>query len=423
MKEKRKVSGLRKKAEELYLKPEDEKERQTKDQTKPFYKELKRMVFNGEIIHINVNGPVRSGKSTLIIELGRRILEMVNDHNKTNKEFTINNIARDQQEYSKKLRDHTLNNTVIVVDEWNALEEGGENATIEKQLLSNINDVQAVRYIHTIAASPSEEMNINSEIYLEVIPADKTGKGIKPIRSLLYYNLYRGGQRFKILLGYIDTEVEELIKNWLKIKRIFYKAKQEEWEEEKKQEIMKKGRKEYYKIFRTKKEEKRVKEAREKDFYIEYMIRKSKKIDLLNKEGIFRNRDLQYAVLRKEVVDKLKKLAKLGSLTRDIIGNYIMMVASKHKIPFTILGNEREVAKTASILSLWRSYFKTLKQLNNIKTRILKAKKPEIREAYKEKKMFLEGALKDLEQGIRMQEEELDRLCSLKEEYDRIESE
>jgi len=417
------VSGLRKKAEELYLEAEDEKRRQVIDQTIPFLKELKKMIFNGEIIHINVNGTVRSGKSTMIIKLGQIVIGLVNEYNKTNKKFGIRNIARDQQEYSQKLRDHMLSNTVIVVDEWNALEEGGENSTIEKQLLINVNDVQAVRYIHTISASPTNEMNSNSEIYLEVIPLDKTGGTIRPVRSLLYYNLYRGGQRYKILLGYVDINVEELIRNWLKIKKRFYKSNEEDYTEEEIRKMKKENGKFFENLMKTEEDIKIIESGRKKDFYIEYMIRKSQKIDLLNKEGIFRSRDLEYAVLRKRVIEKLRRLMKLGSLTRDIIGSYIMTEASRLKIPFTILGNEREISKTSSILSLWGSYFRTLSSLNGIKTRLLKTVNPLVKEALLEKKEFQERALKDLQEGIEMQEEELDRLCKLKAKYDKIESE
>ena len=111
--------------------------------TGKFFYELEKMIESGELINININGQVRKGKSTLAIQLGRHIMGVINKAGLNPTKFGIGNIARDQQELSKKMRNPKLFNTVMVVDEYNELELTGENSTIEQTLLNQYSDVQA----------------------------------------------------------------------------------------------------------------------------------------------------------------------------------------------------------------------------------------------------------------------------------------
>ena len=64
-------------------------------------------------------------------------------------------------------------NDIILTDEQNELEKGGENATTEQQLRSVFSDVQAGRYIHRISVSPDEIIDGNSDIWVETIGIDE----------------------------------------------------------------------------------------------------------------------------------------------------------------------------------------------------------------------------------------------------------
>jgi len=103
-----------------------DEEIRTIDMTEEFWNELKEIYEAGEIINININGLPTKGKSTIGGEIATYIVEKL-----IHKSISIHNIARDQQEFSKMMRDPKLNNTCILIDEWNELESTGENATIE----------------------------------------------------------------------------------------------------------------------------------------------------------------------------------------------------------------------------------------------------------------------------------------------------
>ena len=52
----------------------------------------------------------------------KELIELLKKHKKREKgKFGIKNIARDQQEYSKIMRDPDIQNTVILTDEMNEL--------------------------------------------------------------------------------------------------------------------------------------------------------------------------------------------------------------------------------------------------------------------------------------------------------------
>ena len=93
--------------------------------TEDFYDEIENMVRDGEIIIGNINAKMRLGKSTLAIALGVHTFNLLKKYNfrKKNEKFTMRNIARDQQEKSKMMRDPNLQYTCIVTDESNELEE------------------------------------------------------------------------------------------------------------------------------------------------------------------------------------------------------------------------------------------------------------------------------------------------------------
>ena len=83
------------------------------NRTRLFWNELQAHINNNELINITINGQVRLGKSTAGFAIGQKILEMLNKKQGTHKQFNMDNIARDQQEYSKMMRNPKLTQTMI----------------------------------------------------------------------------------------------------------------------------------------------------------------------------------------------------------------------------------------------------------------------------------------------------------------------
>ena len=102
------------------------------DMTSEFWKEIEAEIKNDELVNININAKVRMSKSTSGIAIGAQIFNLLKKHKKRKDgEYGINNIARDEQEYSKLMRDPNTAFTVIVTDEINEMENTGENVTLQ----------------------------------------------------------------------------------------------------------------------------------------------------------------------------------------------------------------------------------------------------------------------------------------------------
>lgn len=154
--------------------------------------------------------------------------------------FTIENIARDEQEKSKKMRNPELMHDVIVVDEKNSLEsKTGENVVVENEQRRVFSDVQAGRYIHSVYICPDGDMDENADIKLVVRNREK---GL--IHAKLFYKLDGNW----LILGKVVVDVSKTIKNWLSVEPIFMRFK-----------------KTY-----SKKDEEFIEEWRKKDFYISF---------------------------------------------------------------------------------------------------------------------------------------------------------
>ena len=279
----------------------DESEIEKIDMTEILEREEELMIKNGEIILENVNAKMRLGKSTMAMARALRIFGLLKKYKKQPKsaQFGIKNIARDDQEFSKLMRNPDLQNTVIVTDESNELEQTGENVTVENALKQVFSDVQAGRYIHRISCSPKGVLDPNTDIMLSVIAIDKQ---TKVTRAKLYYRFNEGGAEYTQLLGFVDTYVGHLLKEWETVKQVFIKTN------------------------KTKKEQKLVDTAKKNSWYVLYMFKKYEKMELITKEGIFRPRMLDYAKIILAVTNELKPLCKISSLINsNIIRNYIKL--------------------------------------------------------------------------------------------------
>lgn len=387
-----KVNTLAYIANEHIKKLTDESEIETQDLTDVFYAELDMMVKEGELIIINITGKVRLGKSTEAIALGWDIYELLKKHGqrKKHERFTIENIARDQLEYSQLMRNPEVHNTAMVIDESNELEKGGENSSAEASLLKVLSDVQAARYVHTVWCSPAEINNPNADILLEVQGIDKEKR---VTHNKLYYRMYRGGQEVIQFIGYVNIPVGHVIKNWEdKAKNIFRKTE------------------------RTPQDEMRLQKLRESDFFVEYNCLKHEKMELITKEGIMRPRMLQYAGVTLKVIERLKPITRSGfRVSKNVVRNYVKIETEKAKIPTSIIGIELGTGEVMGIIELYHSYYKIQKDVEKLQKAVDEGALSLT--AFYNRKKELEDISTDLARAIDQQLTQLRKYESINEVY------
>jgi hypothetical protein len=375
-------------AEEYLRQATEERDILNVDRTKLFLRELEEQIKRGELINVQINGIVRKGKSTLAFKIGMFIVELLNKYTKVGKVLTfgMTNIARDQQEFSRKMTNPDLGFTVIVVDEINELEKGGENATTEFQLQKVFSDVQAGRYVHKVSISPKDDTDPNAEIILEVIAPDfRTAT----THCRIYYKLIRQGIEYKQLVGHVNIYVGDIIKNWNQIKDVYFKRE------------------------KTEVELKLIDDWMRKDWYIEYVVKKYEKMELITKYGIFRPRLLEYAGCILRVVEKLAKITKIhNAVSADIIHNFVKKEYRQEKLPQSIIGEELATREANGILNLHKSLYKLAKQQYDIQANDKIEK--EIRDIQLAE---IGGMMMEIKEAIDTQTEELRRYETIFKRY------
>lgn len=359
--------------------------------TNDFWEEIEQEIINDELVSININAKIRLGKSTTGISIGQKVFELLLKYKKRKDgEFGLKNIARDDQEFSKIMRDPKVCFTVIVTDEINDLENTGENVTVERALLNDFSNLQAGRYVHRISCSPYDTTDPNSDVFLEIISVDKKKK---ITHTHLYYRMLVGGNKYTQLLGYVDFYVGDLIEIWdSKVRKHFLKPE------------------------KTKYDEKVITYWRKRDFYTEYMCRKYEKMELITKEGIMRPRMLDYAKIILSVEKELRPLARLNILNRTTIRNFVKKHCRQNKIPTSIVGESLMTDEVDGILSLWKNYFRISKEWGNLEDRKRKLGEYE----YKLQKDLIEGTKKKIIDIIHTQIEELKRYEKINDKYNGI---
>lgn len=320
---------LQREAEILNMYPVEEKELLMLDRTDLLLEELDREIKNKEIIKMQINAKPRLAKSTIGIALGmwiyERLVKYYPDLVYNKRGFDMENMARDEQEWSKKMRNPKRQFDIIVTDEKNKLEGGGENATTESSQREVFSDIQAGRYIHGIFICPYGEIDTNADIKLDI---RNKQKGL--VNARLLYRLMGEWS----LLGMVHFDVSELIENWQRVEKVFYK-----WQETDNAELKKK-----------------LDEVARKDFYVEYMIKKFEKMDLMNKEGVLRPRELDYAEIHLKVIEKLETLAKYTPINqiRNLIRTAVEEEFRDAHIPFSMLGLNQSIERVHGVLLLFK---------------------------------------------------------------------
>ena len=357
--------------------------------TEEFWDEIEKEITNDELVNININAKVRMSKSTTGIYIGSEVFKLLLKHKKREGgKYGIYNIARDEQEYSKMMRDPNTAYTVIVTDEINQLEGTGENVTVERALNNVFSNIHAARYVHRVSCSPKDTADPNADIFLEVISVDRVKK---ITHAHLYYNMFKAGEEYLQLLGYVNFDVSGLIGVWdEKVKKHFLKEKKSSYDN------------------------RIVKQYRKEDFYTEYMCRKYEEMDLITGEGILRPRMLDYADVVLKVIDRLRPLTRINILNKPTIRNFVKKFCRENKIPTSIVGEELMTQEVEGVLNLWKSYFKITKQEQALK----KNKSKMDSWQYNSELKLIQDISKELMETIQAQIEELEMYNKVKKKYE-----
>lgn len=365
-----KVSRLYKQADEIRKNVTDENEIDKIDCTTDFWFEIKDRIKNGKRVSIAIIGETRLGKSTVGIHIAKECHEIRNKLKLgNNKPFTCFNICRTPDEFMERVKQPEVEQTSMVIDEYDASDDTGVNISIDRAIFNNISSIQAARYIDMITIAPTEVYDPNAAMLLTVIERDKP---TRTVHCKLGYKIIDNNYNDFVPIGYVRLYVGELINNWLKIESIFLKHK------------------------KTKKEKQHIINQAKKDFLIEYNIRKHEKFELMTKEKIYRPRELKYAQPIMNVVDELRIFAKDSRLlNRSIIRNFIELQCEKAGVPTSVLGDEIFIRKAEGILDTWKAYFLAIKKIKTIKNNMKKAETnpikynyPELKKELKEKETY-----------------------------------
>lgn len=385
------MNRLMKKAIELSESPTSEEETAQEDMTEELDIELEEEIKRGEIVIIQINAKPRMGKSTVGQKYALKLFNWMKKYKQieSTRQFGMANIARDDQEFTKRMRDYKMVYNVLVTDEDNALEKTGENASVEEAQKNVFSNIQAGRYIHRVCCSPTGTIDPNADIRLEIITRDK---GVTYAR--LYYRLIRADTPMWILLGHVKVDVSDIIKVWeTKVKKRFF-----QWLRYRKEE-----------------DERFLQEWARKDWHVMYCVKKYEKMDLMNREGILRPRELDYADIMINVMNSLTNLAKIGILDRKIIRSYVESEFRKKKIPLSIVGASLTSDRVEGILNM----YKNITRLKNYQIQLKKkfeSGKIEL-PTYQSQVRQLDESIAEMEKAVDIQVSELRRYKQINEKY------
>lgn len=311
------------------------------DITEELGKELFLRRKRRNLINMQIRGEPTSGKSLI----GYKFLKMIhrNIYKRTPKTW---HIAADQIDFIDKVKDLKVGETAIQIDEWNELSTTGYNSTTSQALLTQINEVQAQRYIHKISCSPQKTIDHTATIIIDVIEKDEEKKRT---HCHVLYVLHYNGIRIEQLCGHININVKKEIEN---------------------------------KVWKA------------------YRKRKFDRMKLLLKHGIIDSRKKDDSEIILKVVEKLQGLAKTGeTVTKDLIGNYIEIVQDKYTT-ISMLGEEKLKNTISAILSYFKNITKTKTKIQATEKAIKKSETPEQKIYLKQIKRELENVKIDLIKGL-----------------------
>lgn len=328
--------------------------------TEELYEDINHKIKTNELINYQIIGQVVSGKSTEMCELVHHI------NTKLGKKMSLEQIATDQIDYSRKTQEKKYEKTCVGIDEWNNLSEGGYNSSTEQQYLDWQSNVAAQLFIHRISCSPGHLIDRNADIILEVLAKDIEKERT---RNLVYYRIHTANGVLTQLVGYADIDVHQVLKN---------------------------------------------------NWYQQYRKRKMAKLDLIRENAVRDQRDLENAEMVLEIYNQLKELSEVTIISEAQINNTYQQVRRKQKRFHSIFGGVELVKQAKGILDLRTSIRRSERYLLNRTRKLEKENDQKMRKWYEgEVNILRKNLVKQLE-GLTQTIQDLEKLIRIYKEYEAI---
>lgn len=347
--------------------------------TETFFETLKDKIDHRELIVIAVRGEVRTGKSTIVMELVRYLNQYIHDIGLNSE--PIENMSKyifsDQTEFLRFINSDSRN-AALAIDEFNGMARTGLNATTEEALFDYYSDVFAGQYLHRITASPDAITDKNTTIILDVIGKDEQRRTVRC--ELIYRDVVT---KRHLTLGHVDINVGGIIKTWADsgVRDIVEKTGVQSLEE---QRI--------------------VDEFKKTDFYVRYQIKKYKRMELLKKYGVRDIRDLEFSMMILDTLRELEDYAKIKKVNKELVATMVDEVTKRHGRIYSILAANEIASRTRAILDIFHEI--SLMQDAKKKGKLRTAEIQIIDKTIKQAEALLAGRVKQQE-----------RYCDLYKEY------
>lgn len=274
--------------------------------TNIFWDNLYKKVKYKELINIAVIGEVATGKSTVGMEIMRRVNGYVTEGDKKREIDHYSMIFSDQTEFIRFIH-KDVRNVCVLIDEFNRMAETGLNATTETHLFDFYSDVFAQKNVHRVNCAPSTIADNNTTIILEVIGTNRDEKNTK---CKLKYREVTEGQ--PVMLGIVDIDVSKVL---------------------------------------------------EEDYYRRYRLKKFKRMELLDSHGVRDIRELEFSGLVLQTFSELRDIAEIQKVSHELVLSTVTSVVRNNKRIYSILTHNEIATRVKSILGLYTELRKLEKKL------------------------------------------------------------
>lgn len=291
-----------------------EEEAKQMDITNSVWHSFETSIASKEPINFQVRGNPSTGKSTVCAKLVYGINEMLG----ATPSFLENMhrvIFSDQIEFLRFTKSGQTN-LGIQIDEWNRMVQTGYNATTEMTLFDYYSDVFAQRFVHRGSCAPSQVVDRNCYLFLDVEGRDLERKVTH--LKVTYRDIITGES---MVIGHMKVFVGDIIKL---------------------------------------------------NFYELYRNKKFKRMELLEKNGVKDVRDLEFAYISLKVFSTLCEMAKSMKVKLNTVNKTVDMIRRQEGRVYSMLTMNEITGRCKGLLDL-------LTEKKEIERKLQKAKGNELK--------------------------------------------
>lgn len=249
---------------------------------------------SNEPINVQIRGDPATGKSTVGSKIGITISRDIG-MNQGQLDAYNRFIFSDQIEFLRFMSSK-MKNIAIVIDEWNRMVNTGYNATTEMTLFDYYSDVFAQRFVHRISCAPSNVVDKNCYLFMDIEGRDLEKKVTR--LKVIYKDIVTGES---LVIGHFDIFVGDTM--------------QTPW-------------------------------------YAKYREKKFKRMELLERNGIRDIRELEFADVSLKAFGILSETAKTVRIKVNTINKTVDMVRRKQGRIYSMLTMNEITGRVKGLLDL-----------------------------------------------------------------------